>query len=148
MADLEELPVHITQQVRDACLCLHLQRAARMVARRYDEALRPAGLVNTQFSLLMALNRPGTVSPGSVAGLLGMDRTTLTANLKPLQRRGLVSVAVDPGDRRGRRLALTAEGRALLARALPLWRQAQATTERLLHSATPQALSAELAELS
>jgi len=148
MADLEDLPVHITHQVRDACLCLHLQRAARVVARRYDEALRPAGLVNTQFSLLMALNRPGTASPGSVAKLLGMDRTTLTANLKPLQRRGLVSVTVDPGDRRGRRLALTAAGRALLAEALPLWRQAQAASERLLRRTTPESLRGDLIELA
>lgn len=148
MADLEELPVHITQQVRDACLCLHLQRAARVVARRYDEALRPVGLANTQFSLLMALNRPGTASPGSVAALLGMDRTTLTANLKPLQRRGLVSVTVDPGDRRSRRLALTAAGRALLAEALPLWRQAQAASERRLEPANSEALRVALADLS
>lgn len=147
MADVEELPVHITHQVRDSCLCLHLQRAARSVARRYDEALRPLGLVNTQFSLLMSLNRPGTASPGSVAALLGMDRTTLTANLKPLERRGLVSITVDPGDRRGRRLALTAAGRRLLAEALPLWRRAQAANERRLGSAGPEALRAAIAGL-
>jgi len=60
---------------------------------------------------------------GPVASLLAMDRTTLTAALKPLQRRGLVSVRKDPSDGRGRILVLTAEGRNLLARALPTWRR-------------------------
>ena len=76
--------------MRDTCLCLHAQRAARALARRFDEALRPAGLTNGQFSLLMSLNRPEPPTSGSVAALLAMDRTTLTANLKPLERRRLV----------------------------------------------------------
>ena len=84
-----------TLLVRDTCLCLHLQRAARAVARHFDAALRPHGLTNGQFSLLMSLNRPEPPSIGSVAALLAMDRTTLTANLKPLERRGLVKVMVD-----------------------------------------------------
>src|SRR4029077_17433201 len=96
-----------TCRVRDTCLCLHVQRAARAVARRFDEALRPLALTNGQFSLLMSLNRPEPPSIGSVAHLLGMDRTTLTANLKPLERRGLVTVTVDRADKRSRRMALT-----------------------------------------
>ena len=102
--------------VRDTCLCLHLQRAARAVARRFDEALRPLGLTSGQFSLLMSLNRPEPPTIGQVAGVLAMDRTTLTANLKPLARRGLVEIRVDAADRRSRRLVLTAAGRSLLAR--------------------------------
>src|SRR5471030_1387193 len=91
-----------TRLVRDTCLCLHVQRAARALARRFDEALRPLGLTNGQFSLLMSLNRPEPASMGPVASLLAMDRTTLTAALKPLQRRGLVEIAADPADRRSR----------------------------------------------
>ena len=90
-----ELPLAATHQVRDACLCLHVQRAARALARRFDEVLRPLDLTQGQFSLLTSLNRPEPPSIGSVAALLAMDRTTLTANLKPLERRGLVKVAVD-----------------------------------------------------
>ena len=82
------VPLAATQRVRDACLCLHVQRAARALARRFDEVFRPLGLTNGQFSLLMALNRPEPASLGGVAALLAMDRTTLTAALKPLQRRG------------------------------------------------------------
>ena len=77
-----------TLMVRDTCLCLHLQRAARAVARQFDEALRPLGLTNGQFSLLMSLNRPEPPTLGAVAALLAMDRTTLTANLKPLDGAG------------------------------------------------------------
>jgi DNA-binding MarR family transcriptional regulator len=108
------LPFEITLHIRDTCLCLHLQRAARTVARRFDDALRPLGLTNGQFSLLMSLNRPAPPSIGSVSALLAMDRTTLTAALKPLERRGLVKVVIDDADRRNRRLVLTSAGRALL----------------------------------
>src|SRR5512139_1467340 len=89
-----------TLMVRDTCLCLHLQRAARALARHFDEALRPLALTNGQFSLLMSLNRLEPPTIGSVATLLAMDRTTLTANLKPLERRGLVKLIVDKEDKR------------------------------------------------
>ena len=110
-----------TLHVRDACLCLHAQRAARALARRFDEAFRPLGITSGQYSLLHSLNRPAPPSLGQVAEVLAMDRSTVTANLKPLQRRGLVAIGVDPDDRRGRRAALTEAGRALLAQATPIW---------------------------
>lgn len=100
-----------------------MQRAARTLARRFDEALRPLGLTNGQFSLLMSLNRPEPAGMASISSLLGMDRTTLTAALKPLARRGLLKVSRDPSDQRGRQLSLTANGKTLLASALPVWEQ-------------------------
>src|SRR5919108_1703229 len=100
MSTRADLPYSVTLHVRDTCLCLHLQRAARVVARRFDDALRPIGLTQGQFSLLMSLNRPEPPSIGSVADLLALDRTTLTANLKPLERRGLLAVTADESDRR------------------------------------------------
>ena len=108
-----------THYVRDHCLCLAAQRAARALSRRFDDALRPMGLTSGQFSLLMALNRPEPPKMGAVAQLLAMDRTTLTANLKPLERRGLLASAIDPADRRGRLLSLTEAGRGLLSRISP-----------------------------
>src|SRR3954465_4799931 len=120
MSKSADVPYETTLLVRDTCLCLHIQRAARALARRFDEALRPLGLTNGQFSLMMALNRPEPPSIGSVATLLAMDRTTLTAALKPLERRGLVAVTADPGDRRSRRLTPTPAGRALLVSAVPI----------------------------
>src|SRR6202023_3368402 len=133
-----------TLRVRDSCLCLHLQRAARALARRFDEALRPLGLTNGQFSLMMSLNRPEPPGMASVASLLAMDRTTLTAALKPLQRRGLVEVTVDPDDRRSRRLKLRPAGRALLARAVPVWRRTHAEIDGLLPHADPDRLRQDL----
>src|SRR6266576_6533212 len=114
-----EVPFATTGIVRETCLCLHLQSAARAVGRRFDAALRPIGLTNGQFSLLMSLNRPEPASIGQISALLAMDRTTLTAALKPLERRGLVEVAIDAADKRSRRLVLTSSGRALLAAAVP-----------------------------
>ena len=110
-----------TLHIKDHCLCLAAQRAARALARRFDEALKPAGITSGQFSLLNALNRPEPPTIGSVASLLAMDRTTLTANLKPLERRGLIKVEVDPEDRRGRRIRLMDSGMAVLNVALPIW---------------------------
>lgn len=125
MSKTDLLPLQATIDVRDTCLCLHLQRAARTLARRYDEALRPAGLTNGQFSLLMSLNREEPATMGEVAALLGVDRTTLTAAVKPLVRRRLARIVPDKADRRSRRLALTPQGHAALIRAVPLWREAQ-----------------------
>lgn len=132
MSKAVEVPFETTRFVRDACLCLHLQRAARALARRFDDAFRPLGLTSGQYSMMMALNRPEPPSIGQVASLLAMDRTTLTAALKPLQRRALVAVMVDADDRRSRRLKLTPAGLALLARAVPVWRRTHAEIDRSL----------------
>jgi DNA-binding MarR family transcriptional regulator len=143
----QELPHATTLMVRDACLCLHVQRAARALARHFDDVFRPLELTNGQFSLLMSLNRPEPPSISDVAPLLAMDRTTLTAALKPLQRRGLVKVGVDRQDKRSRRISLTAAGRALLGKAVPLWTKAHAEIERQITATTPDALRGALRTL-
>ena len=137
-----------TLLVRDCCLCLHVQRAARALARRFDEALRPLGLTNGQFSLLMSLNRPEPPAMAAVASLLAMDRTTLTAALKPLARRGLVRIASDPVDRRSRLIALTTKGMTLLARAVPIWQHTHREVEELLPDGDPHRLRSNLDVLS
>lgn len=123
------VPFSTTLEVRDTCLCLHTQRAARALARYFDDALRPYGLTNGQFSLLMALNRPEPPSIAPVARLLAMDRTTLTAALKPLQKNSLVEIIADTSDRRSRLLLLTPKGSDLLAKAVPVWREIHAELE-------------------
>jgi DNA-binding MarR family transcriptional regulator len=144
----DDVTIETTHRVRDSCLCLHLQRAARATARRFDEALRPVGLTSGQFSLLMSLNRAEPPTMGQVSALLAMDRTTLTANLKPLERRELVSVTIDAKDRRARRMHLTAAGREVLAAAVPIWETTHAGTERLLGGSSADRLSADLRALS
>ena len=142
------VPYETTLQVRDACLCLHTQRAARALARRFDEVLRPAGLTNGQFSLLMALNGPQPAAMGQVAALIGADRTTLTAALKPLLRQGLAQISPGADDGRTRRIALTVQGHARLAAALPLWAAAHAALEAELQTADPARLRRDLLSLS
>lgn len=126
------LPFSAALEVRDTCLCLHSQRAARVIARTFDDAFRPLGLTNGQFSVMMALNRPAPPRMTDLVPLLGMDRTTLTAALKPLEARGLVTIAPDPMDRRSRRLSLTEAGHAALISALPVWRATHRDIERRL----------------
>jgi DNA-binding MarR family transcriptional regulator len=148
MSNRAKVPHETTLLVRDCCLCLHVQRAARALARRFDEALRALDLTNGQFSLLMSLNRPEPPAIAAVASLLAMDRTTLTAALKPLQRRGLVTVAADSGDRRSRLMALTPKGVKLLAKALPIWERTHREIEGLLPDGDPNRLRSNLRALS
>jgi DNA-binding MarR family transcriptional regulator len=148
MSRAAAVPFSTTLRVRDCCLCLHVQRAARALARRFDEALRPVGLTNGQFSLLMSLNRPEPASMASVANLLAMDRTTLTAALKPLHSRGLVHITRDAEDRRSRRLSLTQEGMDLLAFATPIWEQTHREVESQLEDGEPDRLRASLQAVS
>jgi DNA-binding MarR family transcriptional regulator len=137
-----------TVLVRDSCLCLYVQRAARALARRFDNALRPLGLTNGQFSLMMSLNRPEAPTIGVVASLLAMDRTTLTAALKPLQRRSLIKITTDHDDHRTRRLELTPQGRKLLARSVPVWKSTHAEIEARLGPGGPDRLRKTLGTLS
>jgi len=148
MSSRQQLPLSATHLVRDNCLCLHVQRAARGLARGFDDVFRPLDLTHGQFSLLMSLNRPEPPTIGSVAALLAMDRTTLTAVLKPLERRRLVKVSVDKEDKRSRRLTITASGRSLLAKAFPLWRETHAAIEQSLAVFHPDDLRAALRALS
>jgi DNA-binding MarR family transcriptional regulator len=128
--------------VRDTCICYNLQRAARYYARRHDEALRPAGLTNGQFAAMMMMMRPNSPTITALAGEMAMDRTTLTALIKPLERRRLVKASVDSEDRRQRRLALTAEGRRVLEQALPLWHSVQQEASGSERAAIPKLINA------
>lgn len=134
--------------VRDTCLCFAVRRAARTLSRRFDEAFRPLGINNGQFSLMMSLNRPDRPTITAVADFLAMDRTTLTAALKPLERRGLVRVEIDGRDKRNRRLSLTEDGRRLLAEAVPIWRDTHAEIEALMGENDPRLVQAGLAALA
>jgi DNA-binding MarR family transcriptional regulator len=148
MSSRQQLPLSATHLVRDSCLCLHVQRAARGLARRFDDVFRPLDLTHGQFSLLMSLNRPEPPTIGSVAALLAMDRTTLTAVLKPLERRKLMKVSVDKDDKRSRRLSITAAGRLLLAKAFPLWQETHAAIDQLVATYHPDDLRSALRALS
>ena len=148
MSNSRDVPFDTTILVRDTCLCLHAQRAARTLSRLFDEAFQPLGLTSGQFSLLNALNRPKPPAIGPVAQLLAMDRTTLTAALKPLERDGLVAVTVDPDDRRSRLLHLTEKGQKALAAARPVWCDLHAAIEAHLSEPAPDSLRGALNSLA
>lgn len=136
--------------VATTCLCLHSQRAARALGRMFDGVLRPVGLTNGQFSLLMALNRDPPPRMGDLAAFLAMDRTTVTAAVKALARQGLAAPRPDPQDGRGRLLVLTEAGRLRLEAALPIWRAGHAALDARLADAgtAPEALRTALRALT
>jgi DNA-binding MarR family transcriptional regulator len=120
-----------TAEVHQSCLSMALRQAARALTQRYDAAFSGNGIRSTQFSLLVALAQAPSVPLSRLARAVVMDRTTLTRNLAPLMRRGLVAES-GAKDKRVRSYALTARGKQLLARALPDWKDAQARTLRAL----------------
>lgn len=129
------------------CTCLRVRKAARRVSQIYDQALESYGLTITQFGLLSQLTRFDGIAIGELADKLVMDPTTLTRNLRPLEKRGLVVFAPDPRDKRSRCLHLTAKGRDAYLEAKPGWRNAQAQVEATFGTANTQALNATLDQL-
>ncbi|MBF2008666.1 MAG: winged helix-turn-helix transcriptional regulator [Chlorogloeopsis fritschii C42_A2020_084] len=114
----------LCKKVAATCTCFNLRKASRVVTQLFDEVLQPSGLLVNQFTLLAAINIAGSAPITRLAQELVMDRTTLTRNLKPLERQGLIQI--EPGkDQRTRVVSLTAEGYAALEKALPLWEEAQ-----------------------
>jgi DNA-binding MarR family transcriptional regulator len=140
MAMSKPIPVETGEEVRDRCLCFHTQRAARILARRFDNAFLPFGITNQQFSTMMMLNNAGNPRVGQVADFLAMDRTTLTAALKALERRGFVTIRLDDEDRRVKRISLTAAGVRTLKSALPVWRAEHDRLDAEMRGADPQVL--------
>jgi DNA-binding MarR family transcriptional regulator len=127
------------------CTSFNLRKAARALSQAFDEALKPSGLRGTQFSLLVVVANRGPAGVSELAKTMVMDRTTLTRNLKPLLTQGLLEV-VDGTDRRQRPIAITDHGRDTLARALPLWQQAQARIVKSLGKRRWTGLLADLDE--
>lgn len=130
----------------DECVCQRVRRAARAVTRAYDEALRPVGMRATQLSVLVGVARERAVSIASLSRLLGMDRSTLTRNLRPLEEDGLVSVGSERWHR-SRTLEITKKGRERLRAAFPLWEGVQKGLCRTLGDSRWRALRAELDHL-
>jgi DNA-binding MarR family transcriptional regulator len=138
-----EFETRKAREIAQGCLANSLRRADRAVMTYYDEALRPFGLRMTQMSLLVALRLGQPVTIQDLARRLVMDRTTLSRNLAPLERRGLVTAA--PGaDRRTRLVSLTGAGEALLTQVHPEWRKAQARVARRLGKDKVESLMRQL----
>ena len=114
----------ICGKVADSCMGMRVRRAARVVANHYDKHLKPTGLKGTQFTLLNTIFMNPAANIGKLADILGLDRTTLNRNLKPLERKGWIRSGSGK-DPRTRTLKLTKEGTRILQNALPYWLEAQ-----------------------
>ena len=136
----------VEREILESCACHRVRTAARAVTRAYDEALRPVGLRATQLTVLVAAAADDAVSITALAGLMGMDRSTLARNLRPLEADGLIAVGRE-GWRRSRALAITGKGRAKLQEALPLWRQAQQALQRKLGARRWEVIRRDLDDL-
>lgn len=124
------------------CNCLALRQAARHVTQAYDRFLAPSGLRATQYSILARLQRRGGMTINALAAELGMDRTTLGRNIRPLRRDGLIAVVRGRTDRRSRELRLTHDGHARVRAAFKHWTAAQARFDRTFGVARAKALRA------
>lgn len=140
--------IETVHEIRDQCLCLATQRAARRLARRFDRLFAPLGLTNGQFSMLVALSGQWRPRLGELADFLGMDATTVTAAVKPLEKRGLVALEADEADARVRRPRLTEEGRRIVAKAVPLWREEHGRVQAELEGQDALALARILGQVS
>lgn len=133
-------------QVSTSCMGMHIRRASRIITQAYDGALRPVGLVLNQFTLLVSIHLLKSTSITSLAQGLFVDQTTLTRNLKVLEKRGLV--AIEPGkDRRVKLVSLTKSGQDVLAQALPKWKEAQAEVMQRFGEQNWQTLLSLLSEV-
>jgi DNA-binding MarR family transcriptional regulator len=136
----------LSQEAAEQCLAFGIRKAARVMTQRYNEALAPTGLRSTQFMVLNAISRADGVSINQLADGLVMDRTTLTRNLKPLQKSGLVELGPGP-DARTKAVRLTGPGRKALRKALPLWAKAQKATKEALGASRSGRLQKDLREV-
>ncbi len=133
-------------QVPATCMGMHVRRASRIITQLYDSALRPVGLGVNQFMILAAIHLREPVAITQLAQELFTDQTTLTRNLKLLEKRRLILIA--PGeDRRVKLVSLTVEGESSLAQAFPLWKQAQAQVKEHLGQQKWQSLLSLLSEV-
>jgi DNA-binding MarR family transcriptional regulator len=144
--NFKPLTMEKCKEIGQTCACYKVRKAARAVTKIYEEVLRPIGLRATQFSLLMATRVMGPVTVVKLAQVMVMDRTTLTRNLQILETRGLITIK--PGeDRREREVNLTAEGMEVLAKAVPLWEEAQERVREGLGEERLQNLLGDLSEM-
>lgn len=135
--------VRAAKRIARECTCIQVRQASRVLTKLYDNELRDSGLQESQLSVLVAIAHFGEsgASMGNLAEVLRMDRTTVSRNLGPLEKTGLVRVARSPDDARTRMVLLSRAGERAIVAALPMWERAQ----KKVRDAMGDALLAELA---
>ena len=137
------MPEVLDFSTRRNCVCFNLRRVARAVTQFFDAEMRRHGIRSTQGALLSALHSTGTSNMAELSEILGMERTTLLRNIRPVQRDGLVSV--EGGGQGGFvELSLTAKGRKQIEKLAPAWESAQQTAVKVLGKERWSAILADL----
>lgn len=141
--------VRAAHKIAKECTCIRVRQASRVVTKIFDHQLREAGLQDSQLSVLVAVAHFGErgANIGALAEALVMDRTTLTRNLRPLERLGLLRVARSPDDARARIVLLTKVGERKIELALPLWERAEKRLREALGPETIDRLHVDLARV-
>ena len=142
----KQLRQQLGSDVAGVCACRKMRLASRKITRMYDDVLRPAGVKATQFAVLAVVADQDEATLTELAGTLGMDRTTLSRNLRPLERDGLIKISAE-GYRRARSANITNKGVAIMEKALPLWRSAQKSLKRRLGDDIWDRIQIELTEV-
>ncbi len=132
------------QEFGRTCVVYNLRRASRAVTQLYEEHLKPSGLLPTQFTLLAAVRVMGPVKMSVIAEELVLDRTTLTRNIRPLEREGLVSIISAKSDQRMREISITNKGLKKLEEAIPCWQEAQDLTKKMLSASRIERMLGDL----
>ncbi|ESA36365.1 family transcriptional regulator [Leptolyngbya sp. Heron Island J] len=147
MDNISQVSTLELNKISSTCAGLNFRKVSRVVTQHFDEILRPSGLLITQFTVLVALAKVRAIAITKLAEILMMDRTTLTRNLKPMQREGWLEI--EPGqDKRTRIVSMSPDGEIALAKALPLWQQAQMNVVELLGEARWDVLLSQLTEIT
>jgi DNA-binding MarR family transcriptional regulator len=147
MEDVKQPTAGRPRPTPSPCLCAALRQASRAVTRIYDEELRRAGLRSTQHSLLRLLGRAGEVRQGNLGAMASLDETTLTRNLRPLEKSGWVAIRTG-SDRRERLVAITEAGKDKIEQCRPAWSRAQERMRRALPEGTWDSLFAALPDVT
>jgi len=146
LMDRNALVRTLSHDVANVCVCRKTRETARKISRLYDDMLQPAGIKTTQFTMLAAISMQGGATLTELAESLGMERTTLSRNLKPLERSGLIEVSAE-GYRRARSASITDQGVAVMEKALPLWRSAQKKLKKRIGGETWERIQTDLNEI-
>lgn len=131
-ADTTKTENHPVETFRYPCLCAVIRRAGRILTRQYDHYLKPSGLKITQFSMLANIARNPRITVSKLAKLLVMDQTTVTRNLRILEKSGYIHLEPEATDHRIKRIQVADLGRSKMDEARPLWEKAQLEMERIL----------------
>jgi DNA-binding MarR family transcriptional regulator len=129
------------------CACFNLRKASRAITQLFDRAIKPYGLRGTQFSILVVLSAAGPETITRLSDILVMDRTTLTRNLRPMEKAGMIKLRQGE-DPRSKRVSLTAKGRKVLVDAFPHWEKTQNRIMEKLGEERFASLIRDLSELS